>query len=154
MGISNSDIILLFPRSRPPWKLSESENTTLMLTLRYCIFIPRVLTGIRKFSRQHGQITKGALKGLSDANPREIGPHVSTISVTYHRTFTHLVFRKWDGRAPFLLLQFSLLIQRSSLRIINNVFSLVVREPLDLISGYTINRVLSSFRTFHMTVCR
>ena len=92
--------------------------------MRNCIFIPRLRTGIRKISLQHGQITKGASKRLSDTNPSEIGPRVSTSLPTTNFHAFSIPFRNSDGPAPFPL--FSLLIQRSSLRRINNVLSSVV----------------------------
>jgi hypothetical protein len=45
----------------------------------------------------------------------------------------------------------SLLIQISSLRRINNVFTSVIYKPLDLISRYLNNRVLSKLRPSSMT---
>ena len=129
----------------------KSHLLCLKMLMRSCIPVCHLRgPGFRKISREHGHtITKGALKRLSHTNPSEIGPRVSTSASTNFHAFS-IPFRMSDGPAPFPL--FSHLIQRSSLRRIKNVLSSVVRETLDLISRYTINRVLLRFRSCDMTI--
>ena len=116
----------------------DTEDWTRCNIICSCLYIPT--DSDTKFFKQawpHLKESKGLLEGPSDTNPRKIlGSRVSAI---HQPTFSHIVFLS-ETQAPLPLF----LIQISSLRRINNVFTSV--QGIDIISRYTNNRVLLWFR--------
>jgi hypothetical protein len=112
----------------------------LSLFVRSCNMFPRHL--VTGFSRKYGRISKGALEGSSVTNPREISPRVSASVSTNFHAFS-IPFRNADGLLDMASKSSSLLIQVSSLRKNNNLFTSVINDPLDMVSRYSNNRVLS-----------
>ena len=109
-----------------------------MMSLR----VRHLLTGFRSFSRTHGHIPKGALERSSKTNLREMS-RVSTSLPTNFHAFS-IPFRMASKSS-------SLLIQISSLRRNNNVFTLIIYSTFLLMSRYTNKRVLSRLTTSTMT---
>ena len=110
-----------------------------------CLNMFRHLKGLPSFSRS---ISKGALEGSSNTNLRP--PAVSTSLPTNFHAFS-ISFRKSDGPSK-ITTSLSVLIQISSLRRNNNVFSSVIYKEFDLESCYSTHRVLPFLRGSPSTV--
>ena len=127
---------------------SSCCNVSLFKFVRSCnmmsLRVRHLLTGFRSFSRTHGHIPKGALERSSKTNLREMS-RVSTSLPTNFHAFS-IPFRNADSP-----MSSSLLIQISSLRRNNNLFTSVIKNSFDLISHYTINRVFSRLPASAMT---
>ena len=107
----------------------------------------RHVTGFQSFSRKYGRISNGTLeRSLLGTNPRVS----TTTSPTNFHAFT-ILFRHADGPIKMAFKSSSLLIQRSSLRRNKNVSTSVIYNPLDLMSRYSIIRVLSRFHASTMS---
>ena len=106
----------------------------------------RPLTG---FLRKHGRISKGAQERLSSTDSGEIKVRSTDNMSSFLRVFT-IPFRD-DGILRKTAVSSSPLIQISSLRRNNDVFTSVICNPLILLSRYRINLVLSYLRASELT---
>ena len=107
-----------------------------------------MLLCFRSFSRIHG-ISKGALERSLSTNLREINSLVSTsFRNDFHSESFSIPFSIQDAYPNIIS---SPLILKSSLRRIKNVFTSIIWLPLELISRYSINRVLFLLRPYAMT---
>ena len=106
----------------------------------------RHLTDFRSFSRTHGHTSMRALD-----KPREASPVVSTILPPNFHAFSIIPFRDMEDFSLKMKSSLSLLIQISSLRRNNNVFTSVIYNPFNSMSGCSNNGDLSRPRKFAMT---
>ena len=92
----------------------------------------------------------GALEGSSGTNPRKIRPPVSSnLPTSFH--VCHIPFRNLHRPLEMTSKLSSLLIQISSLRRNNNVFTSVIYDLLELMSHYSNNQLLLLLCTSTMT---
>ena len=109
----------------------------------------------RSFLRIHG-ISKGALERCLSTNLRKIKPFVSTsLPNDFHAFSIPVSIQDADSKDQNLETASHItsppLIQKSSLRRIKSVFTSVIYNILDLISRYSINRVLLLVRPCTIT---
>ena len=114
---------------------------------QHCMIF-RHLTG---FLRNHGRISKGVQERSSSTNLGEI--NVVSIDSRLLLSPVYYSFQRLTAEAEGVLRptgSSSPLIQKSSLRRNNDVFTLVICIPFILLSRFTINRGLSRFRASPM----
>ena len=105
------------------------------------IGIGMIFRHLTSYLRKHGRLSKGAQERLSSTDSGEIKVLSTDNVIFYFHLFTIVPFRDSE-LDPNGGVQSSPLIRKSSLRRNNVVFTLVISKPVDLLSRYTINRVL------------